>query len=417
MLTVPNVVIAGGPPGGAALLLGLLMLIGISAALYVVCVFLAVRAAINFRRGRTINGVIYALIAAVPVVSYCYSWVVNMAAPASRAAEVSSWPRVKPDADKPFMRLELYGKYYDTRVMQLVEAGLIGVVAGDPDSSALHAYSSNYAYVAHHGADCIDQVVNGIVGDEVGFISAVLARHAFHDCPISQSKPKDEGGFVSPLPTLVLKDGPGSRYRGSACQAYGATIELRLPADAGGGLVDFYEPPLGLPLLPFIGPETGGWWICTHPLPLERAEAQMQQQKLFMMVAHAFGRSRPEDFARTASPEEAVAALGAISRMPDSWPARSAFLALLGQWPNTPAIAAALRPPAFRVVQYDIVEAYRILLDPKMEERRRTYYPNLHTHAAALFALCDGSYGSTPSCSERERDVSRKIEAHAFDPG
>jgi hypothetical protein len=416
MLTVPNVVMAGGPPGDA-MLFGLLMLIGISVALYVVCVFLAVRAAINFRRGRTIPGVIYALIAAVPVVFYGYSWVVNMAAPASRAAEVSSWPRVKPDADKPFMRLELYGPYYDTRVMQLVEAGLIGVVAGDPDSSAAHVYSSNYAYVAHHGADCIDQVVNGIGGDEVGFISAVLARHAFHDCPISQSKPKDEGGFVSHLPTLVLKDGLGSRYRGSACQAYGATIELRLPADAGGGLVDFYEPPFGLPLIPFIGFEKGGWWFCTHPLPIERAEGQLQQQKLFMMVAQAFGRSQPEDFPRTASPEEAIAALGAIGRMPDSWSSRRAFLALLGQWPSTPAVAAALRPPAFRIVQYDIVEAYRLLLDPKMQERRRAFYPNLHTHAAALFALCDGSYGSTPSCSDRDRDVSSKLEAHAFDPG
>jgi hypothetical protein len=414
MLTVPDLVIAGGPPPGDALLLGLLMLITINAALYLLCVLSAARAAIDFRHGRAVRGIVFALIAATPIIYYGYSWGLNAAAAASRAAEVSSWPRAKPDVDKPFMRLDLYGEYYGTLVKQLVETGLIGVLAGDSDLYGGYRRSPHSAYVAHHGPDCIDQVVNGSTDDQVGFIRAVLARHAFHDCPILQSSPEDESGFASPLPTLALRRGPGSRYRGSACQGFGTTIELRLPAADGGTLVDFYEPPLGLPLMPFIGVDMGGW-TCTHSVDRERAEFQGQQQRLFMMVARAYGRSRPGDFPRTASPDEAIEALGTISKTPESWGSQHALLALLGQWPSTPAMAAALRPPAFHFFQYEVFEAYRLLLDPTMQERRRTYYPYLHTHASALSAMCYDTYAS--SCSEHERDVSQKIAAHAFDPG
>ena len=65
MLTVPNVVMAGGPPGDA-MLFGLLILLGINLALYALCVFFAARAAINFNRGRRLAGVVYAVLAIGP---------------------------------------------------------------------------------------------------------------------------------------------------------------------------------------------------------------------------------------------------------------------------------------------------------------------------------------------------------------
>jgi hypothetical protein len=414
MLTVPNVVMAGGPPGDA-LLFGLLILLGANLVLYVLCVFFAARAAINFNRGSRLAGVVYAVLAIGPLASYVLLWVANGKAPASRAAEVASWPRVQPAADKPTARLELYGTYYNTKVIQLIETGLVGAVLHDPD--VWYANRSNFANVAQHGTDCIDPVIVGIDFDQLDFISAALARRAFHDCPKFETKPQGQS-FVSALPILVLKEGPGSRYRGRACQAYGDPLELRLPVDAGGGLIDFYEPPLGLPLAfpPFISFERSGVsWSCFHTVG--QPDWALQQEKLFTMVAHALGRRRPEDFPRTASEQEAIAALSLIGRTADSRAKRNAFLALLGQWPSTPDIAAALRPPDFHVMQAYINDAYGLLLDPKMQERRRNYYPFLHTHAGALAALCEPAYGYAPSCGARARDVSSKLDAHAFDPG
>jgi hypothetical protein len=414
LLMAPNLVAAAGPPGDA-LFFAVLMLFVINIALYATPLFLAFLGTSCLLHGKKIRGLVLVAFAAAPFVNYAYHWSLNGSEPARRGAEISGWTRVRPELSGPFQRLELYGAYPSPAVAQLSAAGLIGATITDPESRFRRTREVTYGFAVDHGVHCIDRLVHGIDLDGRDFVSAALARRAFHDCEKGELRAESEWFSSSTdLPTLVLKDGPGLRYQGPACQERGDTFELRLGGTNGRGLVDFDEPALGGPLAfpPRIGAEHGAMsWECQRSRALD-PDWPAKQQKLFTMISRALGRHRPEDFPLAATPVEVVAAVSTVARMTDSRGSRNALLALLGQWPSTLAIAAALLDLELRMSRYHMDGAFALLLDPVREERRRAYYPYLHTHASALLAICKTMVGAR--CDDRERDIIKKVADGVF---
>ena len=388
--------------------------------LYLVPVFLLFRAGWCRNHGKRFQGAVLVALAAAPFVHYGFYWIANSLEPARRSAEVSSWARVQLDGSAPVDRLELYGAIHGPPVMQLVAAGLLGATMNDPDSPRARLDQTVSAHTFDHGSHCIDPLISSIQLDGVDFVSAALARRAFHDCDKFQIWSTDAGRSTATtsLPIVILKQGPGLRYAGPACREWdGGTLELRLPAKAGGGLIDFYEPPVGLPLTfpPVIGvggSRIGGTvWGCLES-NASSPDYPVRQQKLFTMVSQALGRSKLEDFPLAASQEEVVTAIRSVAQMRSSHGTRNALLTLLGQWPSTPNIAAALLDPTRQMSGYQLESAFALLLDQEREPARRAYYAHLHTHVAALLAICK-NIPRVP-CDDRERDIMKKLADGVF---
>jgi hypothetical protein len=239
----------------------------------------------------------------------------------------------------------------------------------------------------HEGPECIDFENSG--GDRAELRRVVLARYAFQRC-ISQTM---RDGAPNSQAQLFIGDRAPNRYTGPACLGGGNyPLELRWGSQYGGGLLAFWESPSFISYaFPPKFPGGEHIWECKYLYP-DSPDYHFPDK--FKFVSAALGFKNIEDFPKSPDAAMVPAVLRRLIPRMDSRYAHDHILAILGQWPSTPAIDAILNDQRVtRNSDYMILTASAILTDPRNEERKKNLYPYLMTHVPTLLKICSHRTG------------------------
>ena len=289
--------------------------------------------------------------------------------------------------------LEMMNLFQDKEI-----AALIAVGAVDEVQSFNPRANKTYVYELQKGPECVDFETYG--GTQAELRRVVLARHAFQRCV---KRTEREGPANAPV-QLFTGYGAPSRYAGPACLGGGNNpIELRWAPRQGGALLAFWESPsyIGYAFPPLIGGEN--IWQC-KTLPYGSPHNHVPDK--FKFVSAVLGFKEVDDFPRSPDPSIVPNVLRQLLTKLNAQHAHDGILALLGQWPSTPAIDKTLDDQQlFKHGGHIIRTATALLTDPREAERKNRLYPHLSTHVPTLLKICShypdphNLYNTKESCS------------------
>lgn len=218
------------------------------------------------------------------------------------------------------------------------------------------------------------------------FRRVVLARFAFQRC-VQQTQRK--GIANAPIQLLTESNAP-NRYRGPACLGGGNhPLELRWAPQHGGTLIGFWESPSYIPhaFPPTLFGEGGRIWRCEFIHP-DSPDYHFPDK--FKFVSSALGFRKITDFPKSSDASIVPKVLKQlIPVMEKSRYAHDHVLALLGQWPSTPAISEVLNDPqVYAHSDYILQNAAAVLTNPEEGGRKDDLYPFLSTHLQTLLSIC-----------------------------
>lgn len=389
----PALASAGG--GGEALGYALMVFAGVNLLLYVGVALCLGLGAWNWQRRRRFALVCLAL-ATLPIAHYGLQWTRTLFEPARRSAQLAALPlqRVPPG---PLRTLETVRGFTSMprELDALVATGLVQEAFASIGATTLRV-------VRKEGWDCLASDTDS--SPQAEYRRVLRARQAFRVCAetVSRNEP-------APPASMQLLVGPAAphHYEGPACPAsYLEAIELRLPPAQGGALVAYREPGLlrGYAFPPILAFLPRLWWC-----PDRRMDAaELARVNAVPLVAEALGFRAPDDFPRAADPKVFPEALQRLIPQLQGQFAHEHILALLGQWPATPASDALVGagPIAEAARSYLLREAARLLADPAQRERQRRLYPQLPSHLPALLQACalhEGRYDTQQPCAQLAR--------------
>jgi hypothetical protein len=374
-LTLAQSAHAGNP--GEALGYAILFVAAVNLLFYAAAVVCVAVGLALLRRKRAI-AITLIVLAALPFLHYAAVVTLAQFEPGRRNDEIAKLMQGRVPAGHPPRAVEMMNAFHDHAVETLVAVGALDEV------QSFNPYTKKtIVYTLRSGPECLDFEHSGGTPAELRRI--VLARYAFQRC-VGESE--REGPANAPV-QLFSDDHAPSRYTGLACQegTFHYTLELRWAPERGAGLFAFWEsrsytryafPPLVLPYRHM--------WQCEN---LDWNGPDVELEDGFEFVAAALGYRSVEDFPRSPDPASAPRALRLLIPRMESQYAHDDILALLGQWPSTPAIEAALGDE--RLVErsaYIVRKAAALLADPREDERRQRLYPHLSMHVPALLRIC-----------------------------
>jgi hypothetical protein len=266
--------------------------------------------------------------------------------------------------------------FADKAVEALVAVGLVDEI------QAFNPYK-NYTtiYTLQEGPECIDFETSGESTAE--FRRVVLARHAFQRCVKTIQR---EGQSNAPVKLYTDRQAP-SRYTGPACLSGGNhPLELRWTSPQGA-LFAFWESP-GYTTYSFppvlFGDEK--MWQCSWNYS---GIPENHYPDKFQFVSSALGFKNIDDFPRSANSDTVVKALQLLAPKMGSQYAYDHVLALLGQWPNNPAIESALLANQFKQKNNSLIQqTTNLLIKLNKDEAKKRLYPFLSTHIPTLLKMC-----------------------------
>lgn len=360
----------GGMSGfGAAFLLGAVILV----ALYGLVTLCFITGILAWRKKKRRLGGVLIVLALLPFLHYSSVVLRSQFEPERRRQQLASLMKQRVAPAIPPRSMEAIGvpSYKWSGLAALVAAGVVEeVVLWRPRGKVV-------VYEPREGPECI--FFEDWFGTGAELRRVVRARHAFRRCAKETTR---EGAANAPIQLLVDERAP-NRYAGPACLGGGNwPLELRMAPDHGGGLVAFWESPSYVAhAFPPRFPGQDGWECKTIALN----SPDHHTQDIFGFVATALGFKEAEDFPRSSKPQLVPETLQVLKERQ----AQNHILALLGQWPSTPAIEEALDDP--HVAKHGdmiIRTAAALLTDPRNEERRKHLYPQLSTHLPSFLRIC-----------------------------
>lgn len=376
----------------ARMLLVFIAILFLPSLLAAVC---GMAAAALWRRRRSLALILLA-VGAAPLVHYAFDLLRAQGEPERRSQEIAAWHRA-PLLPRSGPAMEVVGGLValGREVQVLVATGVA------PD---IFARQGDRTYVIERtvGWECLTDETSGGVQAELRRV--VLARQAFRVCGTMEQHDDP------PQATVRLYTGrtAPNHYRGPGCMdRLHAVLELRWHPRYGGGLVDFQEPAIRRsylfpPVLALYPP--GRIWACQHqPVDPEAYDAELRGLDGFRFLAAAFGYRFVDDFPRGDARHVPEALQRLIPHLGSAF-AHDHILALMGQWPAMAATDALIGagPIAEQARHRILLEAARLLGDPRHFDRQQRLYPHLHSHAPALLKACavhGGRWETGPPCA------------------
>jgi hypothetical protein len=380
--------------GGEALGLALLFWMATNAALYLVMLLCWVGAATLWGRRRTF-AIVLLVVGCAPPAHYAFDYARTQREPQRRARELAALPR-QPVVPRSPHSIEAFRGFYIERELQtLVAARVVPEVF-------ITTGNVTQAYVRQEGWECLADEISDNVQAEVRRV--VLARQAFRACARAEQRERPPEASLQ----LFVGEAAPHGYRGPACtDSPGRALELRWAPRHGDALVAFFEPGLRTGykfppvLLPYPPPRV---WDCTRePYDPDRYDAALRRGDAFRFVAEALGYRSIDDFPRSQDEDAVPQALQQLQSRLRARSAHQQILALMGQWPATPATDALIGagPIAAESRHVILIEAARLLGDPRQRERQQQLYPHLASHVPALLQACalyDGRWDTAQPC-------------------
>jgi len=374
----------------------------VNVVFYGVVVLSCISGIIVWRRKRKF-AIFLILLALLPFLHYSVEVLRSQFEPDRRRQQLASLMQQRVVSAIPPRSIEMMNWFANKEVEALVAVGVVDEV------QSFNRYTNKtLVYKLHEGPECIDFETSGAPQAELR--RAVLARHAFQRC-VKQTE--REGPANAPI-QLFAGDYAPSRYTGPACLGGGNNpLELRWSPRLGGALLAFSESTSFIAhAFPPRMPGHHQIWACES---LHADSPEYYWQDPFRLVSTALGFKNVDDFPKSSKPEIVPKALQLLTTKLDAQHAHDNILALLGQWPSTPAIDSILTDP--RVIKrsaYILRKAAAILSEPSMDERGKRFYPRLSTHKPSLLKICSqraGQYDTVESCA-RLSSVAKGTGAH-----
>jgi hypothetical protein len=346
------------------------------------------------------------LLAALPFVHYTIEVVRAQFEPDHRPQQIEGMMQQRVAADTQVRSMETNG-FEGNEVGALVAAGVLDEV------QATYRYQNiTTVFQLKEGPECIDFETSG--GARAEFRRVVLARHAFQRC-VQQTQQK--GTANAPI-QLFVDDSAPSRYVGPACLGGGNhPLELRWTPQHGGALIDFWESPSYIPhaFPPTLLEGRGKIWRCKQ---ISSDGPDYHFPDKFKFVSSSLGFKKISDFPKSSDGTIVPRVLKQLIPEMKSRYAHDHILALLGQWPSSPAIDEVLSDPqVYAHSDYILRNASALLADPGEEERKNNLYPYLSTHLQTLLNIClrrSSTYDhlenlTLDSCSKLTNFAKRKV--------
>jgi hypothetical protein len=178
-----------------------------------------------------------------------------------------------------------------------------------------------------------------------------------------------------------------NRYTGSACLSGGNhPLEIRWTTPQGE-LFAFWESPiLGSFAFPpmLFGDEK--IWQCSWN---RSTIPKNHRPDTFQFISTSLGFKEIDDFPKSANSNNVPKALQLLAPKMGSQNANDHVLALMGQWPTTPAIDTALLDYQLTQKSDHLIEqTTRLLLKLNKNEATKRLYPYILTHIPTLLKMC-----------------------------
>jgi len=380
---------SGGPSAiGYAILFVAAMNVLFYAAVLVCCVL-----GIWLLRHKRAIGLSLIVLAALPFLHYAVTVIRAQSEPARRHEQIAELMQQREVPADPPRAVEMMNAFHDHAVETLVAVGAVDEV------QSFNPYTQKtIVYTLRSGPECLDFENSG--GDQAELRRVVLARHSFRRC-VRESR--REGPANAPVQLFSGERAP-SAYTGPAClgSVFNYALELRWAPSRGGALLAFWESPnyTGFAFPPRILGYPH-FWQCDS---LDWNRPDFEAQDGFKFVSAVLGYRNVDDFHRSPDPAAVPKTLRLLIPRMQAQYAHDHILALLGQWPSTPAIDAALDDErVFERSIHIVLKAVALLTDPRQDERRKRLYPHLSTHVPTLLKICShraGQYQFEEPCAK-----------------
>jgi hypothetical protein len=375
----------GGP---AAFGIAFLFVAALNLVLYGLVILFCICGVALWRKKRTL-AISLIVVALLPFLHYSVEVVRSQFEPERRSQQLASLMEHRIEPTSRVRALQYQG--VEQEVFALVAAGVVDEI------QTYYQYQNRIqVYTLREGPECIEFETS--LSPRAEMRRAILARHAFLRCV---KETRREGPPDAPVQLFTGALAPNF-YTGPACLGGGnRPLELRWTAQNGGALISFWESSSYVPhaFPPRLLPVYHQVWDCGY---LDPDSPAYQWPEPFYFASAALGFKSMDDFSKASTPEIVPRTLQVLVTKLGSRYAHDHVLALLGQWPSTPAIAAVLDDERIAKNSYILVrEAATILTEPGMDERRKLLYPYLATHIRSLLKICSRSadYRSGEACS------------------
>jgi hypothetical protein len=314
-------------------------------------------------------------IVALPLLHYVVQVVSAQFEPSRREAQLASIRQSAVVAPTPPRSIQTT-LLADKAVQALVAVGVVDEI------QSFNPYANETTiYKLHEGSDCIDFETSG--GVQAEYRRVVLARHAFRRC----AKEIQRDGQANAQVELFTDRKARNRYKGSACLSGGNyPLELRWTSPQGRLFAFWESPSFGAFAFPpmLFGDEK--IWQCSwnhFDMP------NNHYPDTFQFISNSLGFKQIDDFPKSANSDNVAKALQLLVPKMGSQYAYDHVLALMGQWPTTPAIDNALLD--YQLAQKSdhlIQQTTHLLLKLNKDEAKKRLYPHILTHIPTLLKMC-----------------------------
>ncbi len=322
--------------------------------IFAICLSLAIFGKNLIKRKRKILGTVLLLTSITPVYIYIATLIIVDRETTARETEVASWRREPIPSGTTIRSIESLGYYPG----ELVSTGVVEV-----------AHYDGKTFVQDWGKHCVSKLT-GSIG--IYFADAVLARNAYFSC----TKKAQKESSVSPEVFIFVSKRHAPSHDKN-CGTATDPLELRWPAEKGGGLISFHENPhyfeIQSPLM---------MNSIERPFPVEcRIPERRSLSQTFQLIAMDLGISKVTDLPQKATEVELLETLRLLNV--EKIPNEKAVILLLGQWPSTPAVSAFIR----NEIDHD-VWTYKVLKQMTDSSEILDLVPHLSSHASDFLEIC-----------------------------
>lgn len=394
---------------GLLVLYGLIAVIVVNGIFYGTFVYLFFRGVRHFKRREQKAAIFCLVVSAFPIALFAGFNAMLAYEKRSRLAEVAALPRGPLSGSENIRSMVVVRQ----TVTPINSPGLIGslIYAGVLDRVVFRGgdqYEVVEVFRAMNSSHCVRKLIQpGVTrsGPGLDLGNAVMARNAFHFCPVPE-----QDGISIDAPVWLYRNNrtpSGIAASGTAdCwYANGEALELRWSADRGGELIEFqdihrYRQQTTFFGLPLISPSLSDF-IPTTCIRDYRSNAEMKNDRErldpFLFVSRALGFNSIDDFPRLANDSDALEALRIMNEESPAY-SLEAIILLLGQWPSTPEISRYIRLSVRneRVVK----EVLSTMFDRRVEFE---LVPQLRSHASDFLAVCPSVVTRVSNCDHWKR--------------